>query len=101
MASSKVCLVSALCSFIIFTICISSTESVSCCMRYSKHPPPLKKILGYNIQTITGSCDISAIVFQLPGRFVCADPSTDWTQKALKIIDVRRRKVNQILKGKH
>ncbi|KAM4534156.1 C-C motif chemokine 20b [Odontesthes bonariensis] len=100
MSTGKACLVVALCSLVILTTCISSTESASCCMRYTRRPQPCKRLLGYNIQTITGSCDINAIIFHIPGRFVCADPSVKWTQRGMKCVDERRKVAAQVLQEK-
>ncbi|XP_017269566.1 C-C motif chemokine 20b [Kryptolebias marmoratus] len=100
MASSKVCLVAALCSFIILTTFISSTESARCCMNYSKHRPAFKRILTYYKQTITGSCDINAIIFYLRGKFLCADPSVQWTKKAMEFVDEMKGKDNRVVKEK-
>ncbi|XP_013860807.1 C-C motif chemokine 25 [Austrofundulus limnaeus] len=99
MASSKVCLVAALSCFLLFTVFYNSTESASCCMSYSKRQPSLNRILGYNIQPITGSCDIRAIIFfykdkQQRNRFLCAKPSKPWTMMAMKHVDDRRRKLD-------
>ncbi|KAM7369671.1 hypothetical protein PAMP_010975 [Pampus punctatissimus] len=97
-ASGKVCLPAALCSLIILCTFISSTQSASCCLRYTKRPLPCNRLLGYTTQTINTSCDINAIIFHIPGRFVCADPSMNWTQRRKKCVDERRRKINQMLK---
>ncbi|XP_041823892.1 C-C motif chemokine 20b [Melanotaenia boesemani] len=100
MSSSKVSLLPALCFLIILTTYINSTESASCCMRYAKRPLRCKQLLGYTIQNITGSCDIHAIIFHLPGRYVCADPSKGWTQRGMKCLDERRRMAEKVLEGK-
>ncbi|XP_034718531.1 C-C motif chemokine 20b [Etheostoma cragini] len=94
MASSKVFL---LCSLMILTTFISSTQSASCCLRYTKRQFPCQRLLGYTIQTMINSCDLRAVIFHLPGKFVCADPSTNWTQRGMKCVDERRRKTSQIL----
>ncbi|KAF1373229.1 hypothetical protein PFLUV_G00258210 [Perca fluviatilis] len=94
MASSKVFL---LCSLVILTTFIGSTQSASCCLMFGRRPLPCKRLLGYTIQTIHNSCDINAVIFHIPGRFVCADPSTNWTQRGMKCLDHRKMKNNQIL----
>ncbi|XP_075936980.1 C-C motif chemokine 20b [Anarhichas minor] len=96
MASSKVCLLAVLCSLVILTTFIGSTHSVSCCMMYTSRQLPCRRLLGYTIQTIVNSCDINAVIFHLPGRFVCANPSSKWTQRGMKCLDERRRKNSQI-----
>ncbi|XP_040921907.1 C-C motif chemokine 20b [Toxotes jaculatrix] len=98
MASSKVCLVASLCSLVILTTFIGSTQSASCCLRYTRRPLPCRRLLGYTIQTINTSCDISAIVFHVPGRFVCADPSQKWTQRGMKCVDEMRKTNAQNIK---
>ncbi|XP_035509655.1 C-C motif chemokine 20b [Morone saxatilis] len=98
MASRKMCLVAALCSLAILTTFIGSTQSASCCLRYTKRPLPCRRLLNYSIQTINTSCDIHAIIFHLPGRFVCADPSVSWTRRGMECINERRRKNIQIIK---
>ncbi|XP_026148099.1 C-C motif chemokine 20b [Mastacembelus armatus] len=97
MASGKVCVLAAVCALVILTTLISSTDSASCCLRYTRRPLPCKRLLGYSIQTINTSCDINAIIFHLQGRFVCADPSMQWTQRAMKCLDEMERRKNQII----
>ncbi|GAA6215215.1 C-C motif chemokine 20-like [Lates japonicus] len=92
MASSNVCLLAVLCSLAILISFIGNTQSASCCMRYTRRPLPFRRMIGYNIQTINNSCDINAIIFHLPGKFVCADPSMKWTQRGMKFVDEMRNK---------
>ncbi|XP_042366199.1 C-C motif chemokine 20-like [Plectropomus leopardus] len=96
MASGKVFLLAALCSFIILSTFISSTQSTSCCLRYVRPPVKSQQLLGYTIQTINNSCDIPAVIFHLPGKFLCTNPSNLRTQKLMKTIDERKRKISQI-----
>ncbi|XP_061569603.1 C-C motif chemokine 20b [Cololabis saira] len=95
--TSKVSM-AALCALILLST-FSSADSASCCLRYSKRRLPCKIIQGYSVQTITGSCDIRAVIFHLPGRFVCADPTTQWTRMRKKCVDERRRTAASILAG--
>uniref|UniRef100_A0A3P9LML6 Chemokine interleukin-8-like domain-containing protein n=1 Tax=Oryzias latipes TaxID=8090 RepID=A0A3P9LML6_ORYLA len=81
MTNSKACLAAALCSLLFLSTFLSSAHSASCCLRYSRRRPPCKLLLAYSIQTITGSCDLPAVILHLPGKFLCADPSMRWTQK--------------------
>nr|QZC92281.1 chemokine (C-C motif) ligand 20b [Sebastes schlegelii] len=97
MASSRICLLAALCSLVILTMFIGSTQSASCCMRYTNRRFKCQRLMGYTIQTINTSCDINAVIFHLPGRFVCADPLTKWTQRGMQCIDERRRMSSQII----
>ncbi|XP_031706369.1 C-C motif chemokine 20b [Anarrhichthys ocellatus] len=96
MASSKVCLLAVLCSLVTLTTFIGSTRSASCCMMYTSRRLSCQRLMGYTIQKIVNSCDISAVIFHLPGRFVCANPSSKWTQRGVKCLDERRRKNSQI-----
>ncbi|XP_039983177.1 C-C motif chemokine 20b isoform X2 [Xiphias gladius] len=98
MASGNVPLLAALCFLVILTTFVGSTQSANCCLRYTRRPLPCKWLLGYTIQTINTSCDISAIVFHVPGRFVCANPSKQWTRRGMKCVDEMRRKNAQINK---
>ncbi|XP_005932218.1 C-C motif chemokine 20b [Maylandia zebra] len=95
MASRKTCLMVALCSLVIIINFFDSAQSASCCLRYSNRQPPCKRILGYTIQNINNACDINAIIFHAPGRFVCADPSKPLTQKVMKCYDEKKRKTNK------
>ncbi|TNN45020.1 C-C motif chemokine 20 [Liparis tanakae] len=92
MASSRVLLLAVVCSLVILTSFIGSTQSASCCMMYTPRRLPCQRLMGYTIQNIFDSCDINAVIFHLPGRFVCADPSSKWTKRGMKCVDERRRK---------
>uniref|UniRef100_A0A665X582 C-C motif chemokine 20-like n=1 Tax=Echeneis naucrates TaxID=173247 RepID=A0A665X582_ECHNA len=88
MATSKACLVAALCSLIIISAFIDGTQSGDCCLRYTRKKWTCRQLLGYSIQNINTSCDISATIFHLPERFVCADPSMKWVQKVMACLDI-------------
>ncbi|KAG7231270.1 hypothetical protein INR49_012101 [Caranx melampygus] len=62
MAISKAYLLVAACSLIILATSISSTESASCCLRYTRRSLSCSRLLGYTVQTINTSCDINAIM---------------------------------------
>ncbi|XP_068438240.1 C-C motif chemokine 20b [Clinocottus analis] len=94
MASCRVCLPALLCSLVILSSFIGSTQSASCCMMYTSRPLRCQRLMGYTIQTIINSCDINAVIFHLPGRFLCADPSSKWTLRGMKCVDERRRKTS-------
>uniref|UniRef100_A0A3P8SKF6 C-C motif chemokine n=1 Tax=Amphiprion percula TaxID=161767 RepID=A0A3P8SKF6_AMPPE len=98
MAARKVFLIAALCSLVILVTFTGTTESASCCLRYVKRPLPCRRLLGYTIQNINTACDINAIIFHVPGRFLCANPNMKWTQRAIKCVDETRRPVNRIPK---
>ncbi|KAM3593537.1 uncharacterized protein V6R79_014878 [Siganus canaliculatus] len=97
MASGKV--LAALCSLIILSSFITSADSVSCCLRYRRHRFPCKPLLGYTIQTINGSCDINAVIFHLPGRFICADPLSGHTKRAMACINNRTKNMQFLQEG--
>ncbi|XP_028288639.1 C-C motif chemokine 20b [Parambassis ranga] len=99
MAGDKARLVAALCSLIVLAAFIDSTQSASCCLRYSRRPIPCKRLLGYTVQTINTSCDINAIIFHVPGRFVCADPAMNWTKRGVKCVEDMRRKMEEIMEN--
>ncbi|XP_073344434.1 C-C motif chemokine 20b [Pagrus major] len=98
MASQKDFLLTALCSFIILTTFIDHTQSASCCLRYVKRPIPCSALLGYTIQTINKSCDMEAIIFHRPARYLCANPRDSWAKRGMACLDERRRKNAQIIK---
>ncbi|KAK1884779.1 C-C motif chemokine 20 [Dissostichus eleginoides] len=97
MASGKVCFLATLCSLVILSTFIDSTQSASCCLRYTSRRLRCQRLLRYTVQTINTSCDINAIIFHLPGRFVCADPSSIRTQREKKCVDERRKKNSKII----
>ncbi|XP_036935614.1 C-C motif chemokine 20b [Acanthopagrus latus] len=97
MASQKDFLLTALFSLLVLTAFIDNTQSASCCLRYVRRPIPCRPMVGYTIQTINNACDIEAIIFHLPGRFVCANPSQSWTQRGMACLDERRRKMAEII----
>ncbi|KAK1885495.1 C-C motif chemokine 20 [Dissostichus eleginoides] len=92
MASGKVCFLAALFSLVILSTFIDSTQTANCCLSYTSRRLRCQRLLGYTIQTINTSCDINAVIFHLPGRFVCADPSSIRTQREMKCVDERRKK---------
>uniref|UniRef100_A0A3B3VUY6 C-C motif chemokine n=1 Tax=Poecilia latipinna TaxID=48699 RepID=A0A3B3VUY6_9TELE len=83
MESNKARLFAALCAFLIVCSFVCSSDSASCCTRYTKKKLPCLLVKNYSIQTIHGSCDINAIIFHVNGRFVCADPTKAWTKRAV------------------
>ncbi|XP_029004495.1 C-C motif chemokine 20b [Betta splendens] len=91
MAIRKMHLLAALCCFVILTTFVCDTQSASCCVSYSRRPVHCRRLIGYTIQHIN-VCDLPAIIFHLPGRFVCANPREEWTQRAMKCVDEPRGK---------
>ncbi|XP_034562816.1 C-C motif chemokine 20b [Notolabrus celidotus] len=99
MASSRMILLTTLCSLLIMSTFIDSTHSASCCLWYTSRPLKCSRLLGYTIQTINTSCDINAVIFHVKGRFLCADPSSSHTQKLMRCFD-EKRKSKQVQKDK-
>ncbi|XP_051543297.1 C-C motif chemokine 20-like [Myxocyprinus asiaticus] len=86
MINVKIC---TLC-FLILGAFIIRTESVSCCLRYTKRPIRCGSLKGYDIQGITRSCDIPAIIFHTEnGKSICADPAQRWTQNRVACLKVK------------
>ncbi|XP_022604460.1 C-C motif chemokine 20-like [Seriola dumerili] len=98
MGINKVCLLAVFCTLIILTTFSGSAQSASCCLRYTRRQLSCMRLLGYTIQNINTSCDINAIIFHLPGRFVCADPSMNWTRRGMMCVDEMRKRKGQITK---
>ncbi|XP_069552662.1 C-C motif chemokine 20b [Brachyistius frenatus] len=96
MAGGKTRLMAALCSLSILATFIGGAQSVSCCLKYTHRLLPFKWLIDYTVQTINNSCDINAIIFHTGIRFVCADPSQNWTQRGMKCVDdLKKRKTTQ------
>ncbi|XP_058485992.1 C-C motif chemokine 20b [Solea solea] len=100
-SNSNMRVMAALCTIVILSTFIRSTQSTgNCCLMYTKRPLSCRRLLDYTVQTINTSCDINAIIFHRPGRFVCADPSKRWTQRAMKCVDDMKKRIAQITKEK-
>ncbi|XP_069753948.1 C-C motif chemokine 17-like [Narcine bancroftii] len=56
----------------------------SCCKKYSKRVPDVKKILHYEIQTRDGQCNIPAVKFTVQNRRICSDPRNKNVIRILK-----------------
>ncbi|NWY20954.1 CCL4 protein, partial [Aphelocoma coerulescens] len=57
-----------------------------CCVRYTQHRLPWKRIQRHYITS--SSCPLTAIVFVTKeGRQVCANPENTWVQKHLQILE--------------
>ncbi|KAI1891355.1 hypothetical protein AGOR_G00142960 [Albula goreensis] len=82
---------------VIFTLnaFLLQTESVSCCLSYSKRNLDCKRMKGYTIQTMTDFCDLDAIIFHTKsGKFVCADPSKKETKRTIECISSRAKRIS-------
>ncbi|XP_068160513.1 C-C motif chemokine 20b [Antennarius striatus] len=93
--TTSVRLVGAACFLLILSSFIAGGRTASCCLKYVRRPFPCQRLQDYAIQTITNSCDINAVIFQVLGRFVCADPAASWTLRGVECLRNRRRKITQ------
>ncbi|XP_048031342.1 C-C motif chemokine 20b [Megalobrama amblycephala] len=73
------------------------TDAATCCLSYTKHPRRCAVLKGYDIQGITGGCDLAAIIFHTErGRLICADPTQPWTQKRVECLKMKAANVKKI-----
>uniref|UniRef100_A0A667ZY64 Chemokine interleukin-8-like domain-containing protein n=1 Tax=Myripristis murdjan TaxID=586833 RepID=A0A667ZY64_9TELE len=86
MANCKLCVLAALCSLLILATFTGSTQSASCCLSYTRRVYRCKQLMNYSIQTINGSCDISAVIFNIQNKFVCANPNEPWVMRGIKCL---------------
>ncbi|XP_061661576.1 C-C motif chemokine 20b [Syngnathoides biaculeatus] len=86
-----------LAALVTLTSFAGKTRSASCCLRYIRRQLPCQRISAYTLQSTGKSCDINAVILHLPGRFLCADPAADWTQRVMRCLDERRRKNEEAL----
>ncbi|XP_026093270.1 C-C motif chemokine 20-like [Carassius auratus] len=81
-------------SFLILLYFALETDAVSCCLSYTRHPRRCGILKGYIIQSMTGGCDLAAIIFQTEtGKSICADPAKDWTQKRVACLKMKAARV--------
>ncbi|XP_051538131.1 C-C motif chemokine 3-like 1 [Myxocyprinus asiaticus] len=86
MIDVKIC---TLC-FLILGAFIMGIDSASCCLKYTQRQIRCKILKRYNIQDITRSCDIPAIIFYTEnGKSVCADPDQLWVQRRVECLDFK------------
>ncbi|XP_067233842.1 C-C motif chemokine 20-like isoform X2 [Chanodichthys erythropterus] len=92
----KMCIL-ALVTLILFQV---ETVAATCCLSYTKHPRRCTVLKGYDIQGLTGGCDIEAIIFRTErGRLICADPKQHWTQKRVECLKMRAANLKKIRKS--
>ncbi|XP_057680312.1 C-C motif chemokine 20b isoform X2 [Corythoichthys intestinalis] len=72
----------------------NDNKNASCCLKYFKRELPCQLISGYTYQSMGRFCDINAVILHLPRRFLCADPTSNWTQRVMRCVDERRKKKN-------
>ncbi|XP_074549581.1 C-C motif chemokine 20b [Halichoeres trimaculatus] len=98
MVNSRALLFTTLCSLLILSTFIDSTQSASCCLWYTRRRLHCHRLLGYTIQTINMSCDIKAVIFHNGNNFVCADPASSYTQKLMKCVDDKKKMIQHMMK---
>ncbi|XP_067291114.1 C-C motif chemokine 20b [Pseudorasbora parva] len=83
-------------AFVTLLIFQVETEAGSCCLSYIKKPIRCAILKGYDIQHVTGSCDLPAIVFHTEkGKSICANPAQEWTQRRVECLKMRARRIGQ------
>ncbi|XP_052358378.1 C-C motif chemokine 20-like isoform X1 [Oncorhynchus keta] len=98
MLCCRECVLTVLLSLLILTL-IPSTKSADCCLKYTRRPVPCRRLKDYTYQTITSSCDIHAVVFHTRrDKFVCADPSQDWTKRVQRCLLKRQERKSKLKK---
>ncbi|XP_016129820.1 C-C motif chemokine 20b [Sinocyclocheilus grahami] len=90
MAYLKTCSLSVL----ILIAFLVETDAVRCCLRYRRRPLDCRYLKGFDIQKMTGSCDLAAIIFHTKnGKLVCADPEQHWTQDRVECLRMKAAEV--------
>ncbi|XP_045566877.1 C-C motif chemokine 20 isoform X1 [Salmo salar] len=97
MLRCRVCVLAVLLSLLTL---IPSTQSAHCCLKYTRHPLQCRRLKNYTHQPITSSCDIHAVIFHTRmDKFVCADPSQDWTQRVQRCLLKRQENTSKLKKS--
>ncbi|XP_054981075.1 C-C motif chemokine 25 [Sorex araneus] len=67
-----------------------------CCLAYHRHIPwsQLKLVTSYHCQQVSGSCNLPAVILFLPKKILCGHPRDKNVQRAIRLLE-RRRKKNQ------
>ncbi|XP_077141072.1 C-C motif chemokine 7-like [Ranitomeya variabilis] len=79
--------------FSIYAICQASSANFSfdCCLKTSDNVIPQQNVKSYYHQTVTGSCNIEAIVFiTRRNRHLCAPPSSKWVKDLMARVDKKK-----------
>uniref|UniRef100_A0A674D655 C-C motif chemokine n=2 Tax=Salmo trutta TaxID=8032 RepID=A0A674D655_SALTR len=96
MLRCRVCVLAVLLSLLTL---IPSTQSAHCCLKYTRRPLQCRRLKNYTHQPITSSCDIHAVIFQTwMDKFVCADPSQDWTKRVHRCLLKRQENKSKLKK---
>nr|XP_046210963.1 C-C motif chemokine 20-like [Oncorhynchus gorbuscha] len=98
MLCCRVCVLAVLLSLLIL-ILIPSSQSAHCCLKYTRRPLQCRRLKNYTHQPITSSCDIHAVIFHTwMDKFVCADPSQDWTKRVQRCLLKRQENKSKLKK---
>ncbi|KAI1891356.1 hypothetical protein AGOR_G00142970 [Albula goreensis] len=91
MASTRFFAVALLVTFTLNAF-LPQTESVSCCVSYTKRNLHCKRMKGYTIQSMTDFCDLDAIIFHTKSdHLVCADPSKPETDRIIECLNAQAK----------
>ncbi|KAG7487432.1 hypothetical protein MATL_G00023410 [Megalops atlanticus] len=93
MANIRLCAVALLA---LFALCffLERADAAGCCLSYIKRPFPCRKMKGYTIQDTKTTCDMDAIIFHTKGgKFICADPSKEWTSRRIDCLKERAQSI--------
>ncbi|XP_043082021.1 C-C motif chemokine 20b [Puntigrus tetrazona] len=81
-------------SVLILVAFLVETDAVRCCLKYRRRPLDCRHLKGFDIQKMTGSCDLPAIIFHTKnGKLVCADPERHWTQDRVECLRLKAAEV--------
>ncbi|KAK7123626.1 hypothetical protein R3I93_021908 [Phoxinus phoxinus] len=98
--SSKMVVKICILAFVTLLIFQVETEAGICCLSYTKRPKRCALLKGYDIQAITGRCDLAAIIFHtVKGKSICADPAQSWTQMRVECLKMKAAEVKVISSG--
>ncbi|XP_062035213.1 C-C motif chemokine 25 [Lepus europaeus] len=70
------------------------TQGVSedCCLAYHRLPwAVLQRTRGYQLQEVSGSCNLPAVRFCLKHRIVCGNPQDEMVRRAMQLLNTRRK----------
>ncbi|XP_051261233.1 C-C motif chemokine 20a.3 [Dicentrarchus labrax] len=83
----------------LLTFCLLITDTSAarggCCLSYSKGKIPFSAIKGYSVQTVTGICPISAIIFHTRRGPACTNPGLDWVMTYVNRLRNKAQKVHR------
>ncbi|KAL0966465.1 hypothetical protein UPYG_G00295600 [Umbra pygmaea] len=69
---------------------------MTCCKSYSSGRLTIDRICGYSIQTITGPCNINAIIFHsVKGKHICVDPKQVWVMATVRKLREKAERLNK------